>query len=133
MSVSPQDRVTTSEQPAMCRSRTTNQPLRGRANGNTVVGRRVRDLYRAFLVRMGHPTDAISQASALNAAELAVAVELARLSAARGEAVDVDQLIRLSNLADRAAKRLVRRRASGGPPPLSALNGLVLPSRERFP
>jgi hypothetical protein len=83
---------------------------------------------------MGNPTDAISQANALNAAELAVAVELARLSAARGEAVDVDQLVRLSNLADRAAKRLVvRRRTSGGPPPLSALNGLTLPSRERYP
>jgi len=82
---------------------------------------------------MGNPEDPISQASALNAAELAVAVEQVRLSAARGEVVDVDQLVRLSNLADRAAKRLVRRRASGGPPPLSALNGLTLPARERYP
>lgn len=86
-------------------SATTNKPLR-RANGNTANGRRVRDLYRAFLERMGDPAYTIVQANVLNAAELVVAVEQARLAAARGEAVDIDALVRLSNLADRAVRRL---------------------------
>ena len=44
---------------------------------------------------MGNPADPISQANALHAAELAVAVEQQRLTAARGEAVDIDALVRL--------------------------------------
>ena len=55
---------------------------------------------------MGDPADTIVQANVLNAAELVVAVEQARLAAARGEAVDIDALVRLSNLADRAVRRL---------------------------
>jgi hypothetical protein len=100
-----QNRMAAAQRPLTSRSRTTNKPLR-RANGNTACGRRVRDLYRAFLQHMGNPSDPISQANALHAAELAVAVEQARLAAARGEACDVDALVRLSNLADRAVKRL---------------------------
>src|SRR5262245_47936357 len=99
-------RAAVAERPLTSRSRTTNRPLHKRVNGNTAAGRRVRDLYRAFLERMGNPADPISQANALNAAELAVAVEQQRLAAARGEPVDIDALVRLSNLADRATKRL---------------------------
>ena len=91
--------------PTARRSRTTNKPLT-RANGNTAAGRRVRDLYRGFMRGIGNPADVIAQAHALHAAELLVAVEQTRLRAARGEPVDVDALVRLSNLADRAAKRL---------------------------
>ena len=101
----PSSRSTAVDPRRRFRSRTTNEPLR-RANGNTAAGRRVRDLYRAFLAVMGNPVDPISQASALNAAELAVAVEQQRLAAARGDALDIDALVRLSNLADRAVKRL---------------------------
>ena len=97
-------RADTADRPPASRSATTNKPLR-RVNGNTAAGRRVRDLYRAFLAAMSR-ADTIAQASALNAAELAVAVEQARLAAARGEAVDIDALVRLSNLADRAVRRL---------------------------
>jgi hypothetical protein len=100
-----QSRTAPADRPLTSRSRITNKPLR-RANGNTAVGRRVRDLFNAFLERMGNPADAISQAAALNAAELTVALEQARLAAARGESVDVDQLVRLSNLVARAEKRL---------------------------
>jgi hypothetical protein len=87
------------------RSAVTNRPL-SRVSGNTAAGRRCHDLYSAFLQNMGNPTDTIAQANALNAAELTVAVEQARLAAARGEAVDIDALVRLSNLADRAVRRL---------------------------
>jgi hypothetical protein len=93
-------------QVASNRSATTKDPLRVRADGNTVIGRRVRDLYRAFLQHMTNPADTIAQANALNAAELMVAVEQTRLAAARGEAADLDGLVRLSNLADRAVRRL---------------------------
>src|SRR4051812_27381942 len=92
--------------PATCRAATTNRPLRGRLSGNTSAGRRVRDLYLTFVERMGQPSDPLSQAACLHAAELAVAVEQQRLAAARGDAVDVDGLVRLSNLAARAVRAL---------------------------
>ena len=66
----------------------------------------MRDLYRAFLAGISNPTDLIVQANALNAAELTCALEQLRLAAARGEAVDINALVRLSNLADRATRRL---------------------------
>jgi hypothetical protein len=106
------------ERPPRSRSATTNQPLR-RANGNTATGRRVRDLYRAFLQHMGNPADTVTQSNALNAAELAVAVEQARLPAIRGEAVDIDALVRLSNLADRAVRRLGIRPGKASVPTLA--------------
>jgi hypothetical protein len=55
--------------PKRQRSATTNGPMR-RTSGNTAAGRRVRDLYGAFLQHMTNPTDLIAQANALNAAEL---------------------------------------------------------------
>ena len=100
------DRAASAGRPARCRSATTNRPLAGRTSQRTAAGRRVADLFRAFLAAMNNPVDPISQANALGAAELAVAVEQQRLRAARGDNVDVDALVRLSNLADRAAKRL---------------------------
>jgi hypothetical protein len=84
----------------------TNRPLHRRANGNSAIGRRVRDLYRAFMARLDNPTDLISQASVLNAAELTVALEQQRLAAARGEPVDLTQLVKLSNLVARTTRML---------------------------
>jgi hypothetical protein len=100
-----ENRTVTETRPPRQRSAVTNRPLR-RVSGNTAAGRRLRDLYGAFLQHMSNPADTIAQANALNAAELTVAVEQARLAAARGEAVDIDALVRLSNLADRAVRRL---------------------------
>jgi hypothetical protein len=113
------------------RSLTTNRPLHKRLNGNTAAGRRVRDLYRAFIGSMGNPTDTLSQANALHAAELAVAVEQQRLAAARGEPVDLNALVRLSNLADRAVGRLHLDRKREQPvPPHSKKRSLTVTLRD---
>jgi len=91
------------KQPIKCRSATTNKPMR-RANGNTAIGRRVRDLYRAYLAGMSNPDDA-TRAAVLAAAELVVAAESARAKLLAGEG-DIEQIVRLENLANRAVKRL---------------------------
>jgi hypothetical protein len=90
--------------PPTSRSATTNKPLR-RANGNTAAGRRVRDLYRAFMAHLGNPGDTIVQANVLNAAELTAAAENERAKLLAGDG-DVEQIIRLENLASRAVRRL---------------------------
>jgi hypothetical protein len=102
----PAARPPSADRPLTVRSRTTNKPLRGRVSGNSSAGRRVRDLYRGFMAGIGNPTDTITQARALHAAELCVAVEAQRLRACRGEDVNLDALVRLSNAADRAVRRL---------------------------
>jgi hypothetical protein len=86
------------------RSAVTNGPMR-RTSGNTAAGRRVRDLYRAFLQHMTNPADTIAQANALNAAELTVAAENARTKLLAGQG-DIEQIVRLENLANRAVRRL---------------------------
>lgn len=103
------------DRPLKVRSALTNKPLRGRVNGNTSAGRRVRDLYRGLMAAIGNPGDTIMQAKVLHAAELAVAVEAQRLRAARGEDVNLDALVRLSNAADRAVRRLGIRAALSAP------------------
>lgn len=115
------DRTAAVDQPSKCRSSTTNQPLRGRANGNTAQGRRARDLYLGFLKTMPDPGDVIAQARCLDAAELVVAYEQVRLQHFRGEADD-ERLKAFANLADRAVRSLgigvtrahhVRKKGSG--------------------
>jgi hypothetical protein len=96
-------RAVTDARPLTSRSATTNKPLR-RANGNTAAGRRVRDLYRALLAGMSNPDD-VRRAQALAAAELTVAAENARAELLAGQG-DVEQIVRLENLANRAVKRL---------------------------
>jgi hypothetical protein len=101
-----QGRAAAVDRPSRTRSAMTNRPLHKRANGNSAIGRRVRDLYRAFMARLGNPADPISQARVLNAAELTVALEQQRLAAARGEPVDLTQLVKLSNLVARTLRAL---------------------------
>jgi hypothetical protein len=70
-------RCHTARSPQACngnRSAATNDPLIGRANGNTARGRRVRDLYRTLIGRLGD-ADVIAQAEVLEVAELIVACE----------------------------------------------------------
>jgi hypothetical protein len=86
------------------RSVTTNDPMRARADGRTSGGRRVRDLYRALLAGMNNPDD-IRRAQALAAAELTVAAENARAELLAGLG-DIEQIVRLENLATRAVRRL---------------------------
>jgi hypothetical protein len=92
--------------PVAC-SRTTNDPLAG-VPRNTAAGRRVADLFRAYVTALGNPTDTIALANALAAAELKAAAEDAR----RRPDTDPDQLVRLENLAHRAERRLGIRRLS---------------------
>jgi hypothetical protein len=83
----------------------TNDPLRKRADGRTPQGRRIRDLFRAYSNAMGTPSDPATQAAILAAAELVVAAECARAKVL-ADGGDVEQLIRLENLAARATRRL---------------------------
>jgi hypothetical protein len=89
------------------RSATTNDPMRARASGRTSGGRRVRDLYRCYLAGMNNPDDAC-RAQVLAAAELTVAAENARAELLAGQG-DIEQIVRLENLANRAVKRLGKR------------------------
>jgi hypothetical protein len=91
--------------PAKLLSKTTNRPLKGRVDRNTAKGRRVADLFHAYLNALGSPTDAIVQSNALTAAELKVAAEEARKALLDGNG-DAEQLVRLENLAHRAERRL---------------------------
>jgi hypothetical protein len=99
--------------PPNARSRTTNDALAARTDRNTARGRRVADIYLAFMAAMGNPQDTISQANALRAAELKVAAEDARKRMLDGTGGDPDQLVRLENLAARAERRLGIRRPPG--------------------
>jgi hypothetical protein len=90
------------------RSRTTNDPLAARANGNTKQGRRISDLYREHLARLGDPDDVLAQTAAIEAAELQVAVENARTKvlADAGNVDLTNALVRLVNISNRAAAKL---------------------------
>jgi hypothetical protein len=58
------------------------------------------------MATLGNPEDGLLQAQCLHAAELQVAVEVQRHKAAKGEDVDLNGLVRLVNVADRAAERI---------------------------
>jgi hypothetical protein len=119
----PISRTASAERPLTVRSRLTNGKLRGRVNGNSAAGRRIRDIYRALMRELDNPTDTLIAAKVLHAAELCVAVEAQRLRAARGEDVNLDALVRLSNAADRAVRRLRLRDV----PPMRSFTDEVLP------
>jgi len=90
-------------------SRTTTRPMVVRANGRTAQGRRIRDLFRAFIARID-PGDVPGCAAALSAAELRVAAEVCR-AALLAKAVDaamIDACVRIEGAADRAERKLSR-------------------------
>jgi hypothetical protein len=92
------------------RSRITNKPP---ANSPTrsaqATARRVRDLYEGYLARVGPgPHDAIVEAAALRAAELATICEGLRARALAGENIDVNAITRLMSTLDRAERALVK-------------------------
>ena len=121
------NRTTTGRGALTNRSATSNDLLRARANGRTSAGRRVRDLYRAYLTGLSNPDDAV-KAQVIAAAELMVAAENARaeLLAGRG---DVEQIVRLENLANRAGRRLGIHRT--GPTQLSLRDQLIAEAEAR--
>jgi hypothetical protein len=99
-------RAASAERPAALRARATNDPLHGRASRNTAQGRRIGDLFDAYLRAMGNPADALAQANALAAAELKVATEDARAKLLAGGDIDPDQVVKLEGAAARAERKL---------------------------
>jgi hypothetical protein len=102
--------------PLLNRSATTNNPLRVRADGRTPQGKRIRDLFRAFQTAAGDAGDPATVANILAAAELTVAAEAARAALLAGSG-DIEQVIRLENLAARSVRRLGIKPAAAPKPP----------------
>lgn len=75
----------------------------------------MRDLFTAYLIAMGHADD-VSRAQALAAAELMVAAENARTKLLAGQG-DIEQIVRLENLANRAVRRLGLKHSDATPQP----------------
>jgi hypothetical protein len=98
-------RTTAATNPLLNRAAMTNDPLRVRADGRTPQGKRIRDLFRAFQAAAGNGSDPATVASILAAAELTVAAEAARAALLAGGG-DIEQVVRLENLAARAVRRL---------------------------
>jgi hypothetical protein len=88
----------------MRRSRVTNDAV-ANANQATAAGRRVADLYRAYINAMGNPVCALRQAEALAAAEHTQAAEAARV-ALRDGAGSTAEVARCERLAARAVAKL---------------------------
>jgi hypothetical protein len=63
-------------------------------------------LYEAYITAMGNPSNVISQADALAAAELRVAAENARARLLSGGDIEPDAVVRLEGAALRAERRL---------------------------
>jgi hypothetical protein len=80
-------------------------PLRGRVNGRTPRGRRIRRLFTGYMKGLD-PNDVVATSSALRAAELATTSEDVRSRVMAGELELSDTLVRVSNLLDRAERRL---------------------------
>lgn len=80
-------------------------PLRGRVNGNTALGRRVRHRWRLYLHELTSPDAALQRAFAADCAELAVAIEEMQGRQLAGENVAED-LVRLRNELRRAEGKL---------------------------
>jgi hypothetical protein len=91
------------------RSAITNRPPSNRpARSTKATARRVRDLYVAYLHRLGEgPHDPIVEASALRAAELATICEGLRARALAGEDVDANDITRLESTANRAERAMM--------------------------
>lgn len=93
--------ATTPQRTANHRSAITARPD-ARLNGNSHVGRRCRDLYKALSARLGHPADIVIQANILAWAELKAAAEVARARLLEGGS-NSNELVRIENLCRRAA------------------------------
>jgi hypothetical protein len=88
------------------RARLTNNPLMVRANRHTSQGRRIADLFEAYLKALGQPTDPVLIANILAAAELKASAEILRAKLLAGAAVDLDQVIKVEGLASRSERKL---------------------------
>jgi hypothetical protein len=112
-------RVLCANLPKSQRARRTNDPLAD-VNLNTARGRRIADLVRAYLAALGNPADAGRQAAVIAAAELQVLAEECRAVALREpEKADLDNLVRVQSVADRALRRLGIKATAAKPPSLT--------------
>jgi hypothetical protein len=82
--------------------------LTARAPRKTLQGRRIRSLFRAHMAKLT-PGDALHQAAAMRAAELAVAAEDMRAKLLAGDSSVEESLTRVENAARRAANDLTRK------------------------
>lgn len=92
------------------RSAMTNDPLAGRASARTPRGRRIRDLFRGFLARLGTDADVITQSHCLRVAELIAIAEELR-TRATGEELRPDlinAITRIESTAARAERTLLK-------------------------
>jgi hypothetical protein len=88
------------------RSRLTTDPL-CRLDKKRHVGRRVVDLYHAFMNQMGNPTDPVSMAHAMTAAELRAMAEDGRSRLINGDTkLRPETVLKLEGFASRAEKKL---------------------------
>jgi hypothetical protein len=101
----PIDTPTTSRPATAYRSSVTTRPD-ARLDGNSAVGRRVRDLFRAVMTRLGNPTDPMIVADCLALVELKAAAEVARAALLEGKVSSSNELVRLENLVRRAEARV---------------------------
>jgi hypothetical protein len=101
----PNGTTTTPQPPAEHRSAITARPD-ARLNGNSRAGRRVRDLYRALMHRLGEPSDPVAQGDILAVAEMRTLAESARLRLLEGKDQDTNGLIRLENVLRRCEARV---------------------------
>jgi hypothetical protein len=88
------------------RTKRTNDPTVTLVNRNTYRGRRTVDLIRAYLHRLGNPTDTELQARVIAAAELVVLAEEVRGGALNSGRCKPNEIARLEFAASRAVARL---------------------------
>jgi hypothetical protein len=87
------------------RSSITSAPA-GRLDGRSAIGRRVSDLFKALMTRLGSPSDIVVQADIMALAELKAAAETARVCLLKGEKQNTNEIVRLENLVRRAEARV---------------------------
>lgn len=103
------------------RSKVTNSPP---ANAPTrsakATARRVRDLFRAYLERLGPgPHDPIIEANALRWAELTAICETLRAKALAGQDIDANDITRLESTAARVERAIVKGAEDGRRDPVA--------------
>jgi hypothetical protein len=98
------DTPTSPKRTAGYRSAITSRPA-ARLDGNSAVGRRVRDLFRAIMTRLDEPADPLIVADCLALAELKTAAEVARVNLLE-KGQSSNECVRLENLVRRAEVRV---------------------------
>jgi hypothetical protein len=119
--------------PANYRSIITRRPA-SRLNGRSAAGKRVKDLFKAIMTRLGDPyDDVIVVADALAWSELKAASEVARARLLEGDTKSSTEVVRIENLCRRAAVSVGLESAVGEAAPMSLADklaglGYALPS-----